>query len=825
MPNNADMRFGIRLRFAVWLLAALLPVGVSAVYMFDRIEEAVSQRVAADLESFREIEAARIEYGVGLYRESASRLGATASASALTAAVVEAQELGTLTVPVVGDSDMGPIDPFAPNPLEPLASSLLSDSVAANAHVTELKIVGRNGEVLGETSGFDWVPVDESIISQAIATRESVVGNAYRDSDGQDRLGIVAPLMGVDDAPVGVLMLEFELGPIVDLLGAHEAFGATTEAQIFQTNVDGDAEAISAMRFEPDAAFSKVVPFELGLPVNVALSDPDGTVVFAKDYRGEDAILAVVRLEQTGWGLIVKIDRAEALAPVFANTTALKGIAALGMLGVLVGWAALLDPVARRLRRLADGAERVASGDYQTPLDDRSSDEIGSVAKSIDRLATDLAIDIAVRTDVENRLRHQATHDATTGLYSRHYATSLMQELSRAAAVDDETPAFSLLFLDLDKFKTINDQFGHAVGDAVLANAAHRLLTVVGDHGSVARWGGDEFLVVLPSIAYLGAKAMAQNIEHAFAPPIDIEGVGHQVRASIGASTFRFGTPLGTLLRAADEAMFIDKQNRAGTDSRSPDTIRAVERALALDEIEVHFQPLVAGRGDTLSLHGAEALVRLRDQRGNALEPAMFLRDIERSPIGRELDRRVLQNAVGHVARWIHSGALPVGFRLSVNCCQAFLSDEATPAFIAQTLAGAGLKPTNLMLEISEQASTIHPAIIDAVDQLGVTIAVDDLGMTNSTIDRLVEGRASVAKIDRRWMRSSTPEENETYDSVVRHLVSLCDSIGFDVIAEGVETPEQYAQMSGLGVSEFQGYLFARPLSVDDFEVRFLGSA
>ncbi len=814
----------------MWLFAALLPVGVSAVYMFDRIEDAVSERAAADLESFRTIEAARIDDAVTTLSDSARKLAAEPSATTMTTSVVDARAASSQDGPsqaaardamIIGAEEFGPVDPFGQQPLEGLAASLLKRSDTAGLDVAALQIMGLDGVVLGETSGFDWTPLDESIISTALSDGEPIVGDAFRDADGQARLGIVAPIPGPELDAVGVVVFEFEIGPVLDRVVAHEAFGATTEAHLFQKMSNGDAEAITALRFEPAAAFSKVIPADLDLPVNTALNAPEGTVLFAQDYRGEDAILAVETLETTGWGLIVKIDRSEALEPVLAHTTALKGIAALGVIGVLAGWAVLLDPVARRLRRLADGAARVASGDYQKPLDDRGWDEIGSVAKSIDCLATDLAADIAVRTDVENRLRHQATHDATTGLYNRQFATSLMHDLAQSAEESDKVPAFSLLFLDLDKFKTINDRFGHAVGDGVLAAAARRLLDVVDARGSVARWGGDEFVVVLPATAELGANAMALNIEQAFATPIDIEGVGHDVRASIGSSTYRLGTPLGTLLRMADEAMFADKLKRTGSGSRSPETIRAVERALASDQVEVHFQPLVAGSGPTLSLLGAEALVRLRDHRGSPLKPGAFLRLIERSPIGRDLDRRVLQNSLTQVAQWIHQGSLPPDFRLSVNCCQAFLGDDATPDFIARTLEGVGLSPKNLMLEISEQSSIINPGIIDDIDRLGVRIAVDDLGMSNSNIDRLVGGRASVAKIDRRWLQSSTSKESETHESVVRHLVSLCDSIGFDVIAEGVETQEHYAQMSDLGVSEFQGYLFARPLSVDDFAGRF----
>ncbi len=413
------------MRFAVWLLAVLLPVGIAAVYVFGRIEHEVSQRVAADLESLTRLEASRIEQAVEMYQGTASRLADGDILSQLTTQVVDAQESGALV------------------PLQSVAVSMIGGGDAVGSYVAAVRILARDGEILGESSGFEWSPHDDDVVERSMRTGEAVVGNAFRNSEGRERIGIVAPITGPNGV-VGALMVEHELGPIVELVQAHESFGATREAILVQATPDGAAEAITSFRFEDDAAFSQMMPTGGGVSTNLALSTPEGTVIFAPDYRGQDTIMAVETLELTGWGLILKVDRAEALQPILMQTRALKGVAALGVFGVLIGWALLLDPVARRLRRMASAAERVASGDYQTPLDDRSSDEIGSVSNSIDRLATDLATDIAVRTDIESRLRYQATRDATTGLYNRQYATTIMHELAKAASDSERNPAFSL---------------------------------------------------------------------------------------------------------------------------------------------------------------------------------------------------------------------------------------------------------------------------------------------------------------------------------------------------------------------------------------------
>lgn len=797
------MRFGIRLRFAVWLLAALLPVGAAAVAVFGRMEAEVSQRVAADLESVRDLEASRIDDVVERYRQGARRLALEPQTVSLTAA--------TTGVAAGGGK------------LQPLAEALIGRGEAAMSNVAALRIVDLAGTVLAETAGFDPAPVAPAQLARVLARDDAMIDGTVRSRGATDRVRVLAPIRDPAGVVVGVLITESDLAPIVELVRNHDSTTAGSEAFLVRPSGDGDVEVVSSLE-QADVAGTTAYPQGIELPVEEALDSPQGRVLTFEDSRGQEFIVAVETLDEIGWGLIVRVDRSAALGPILDHTSALKTVALVGVLAVLVGWAALLDPVARRLRRLAAGAERVANGDYNTPLDDRRSDEIGSVAKSIDRLATDLATDIAVRNDVEDRLRYQATHDATTGLHNRQYATTLMRDLARGAYGDAGTAVFSLLFLDLDRFKSINDRFGHVVGDAVLSAAGQRLLDVVGSRGVVARWGGDEFVVVLPGVGAMGARAMAKNVEDAFARPIDVDGAFHDVRASIGSATHNHNgdAAVGELLQRADAAMFVDKQSRRGSRSRWADVVQAVELAVERDRLGVVFQPLVAGTADRLSLQGAEALVRLEGPDAMPLEPRQFLSEIEGTPLARDLDRRVLEKALRQVAEWIQSGSLSEHFRVSVNCSDAFLSDTDTPEFVARSLAAVSLRPRNLMLEISEKSSSDQRVNVGRLHRLGVGIAIGDVDVTTNPVERLIEGGATAAKIDQRTV---LPNRGPAVgDAAMRELMVRCESVGFEVIVEYVETPEQFAHMRDLGFSEFQGHLFAHPLSVEDFADRFFGN-
>jgi len=329
---------------------------------------------------------------------------------------------------------------------------------------------------------------------------------------------------------------------------------------------------------------------------------------------------------------------------------------------------------------------------------------------------------------------------------------------------------------------------------------------------------------VLPGTDEETAAETTTRLVQAFEAPIaTIEG-SHNLGASVGVATYRAGVTLEGLLNEADEAMFVRKQQRKSDRSlASSKSTRMVENAMAAGRIEVLYQPLVSGAGDTVSLSGAEALVRIRRSDGELVAPQGFLDDVETLPVGRDLDRYVMRLAIARLAGWVRAGAVPLDFELSVNCSPAFIIDPTAPSFVHDRLAEYGLDSCNLILEISERASKIEPAIVGSLRELGIRLAVDDLGIDHSNFDRLIDSGASIAKIDQRWVRPDEPGPQTQI--VLEHLVSLCSALNCEIIAEGVETAEQLQQMRQLGISTFQGYLFAPPLTPEEFEERFFAVA
>jgi len=544
----------------VWLALVILPAGAAALLALNVIEQRLGEHIGADLANTLRLEAARIESELEGYLLDGDRIASDPRVrNAVAGMRVPGPPDAWSAFPFGGHDGLGAIDPGSVLPLQRLGDALQATSRSAGAEVAELRIVSSGGRVLAQTSGFGWHdPYDRALLVRVLSTGESAFGNAFRTVRGEDRLGLVTPVTresgedGEAGEVIGALVLEMRLGPVVDLVVEHEGFGASSEAHIAQPTATGDAEFITLLRFRRDAAFALVVPRSRGMSINTALVTPEGAVIRAADYRGVESMLAMRTLRRTGWGLVVKIDAEEAFAPVVEIGTILTIAFGITIALALAGWLLYLDPLARRLKRASRAAARVAAGDYTLRLADPGGDEIAEMAGSIDRLAADLTADIVLRDAAERRLHHQAAHDDLTGLYNRKHVTERIGALEQAAS----GPRTGILFMDLDRFKSVNDEFGHASGDAVLAEVGRRLRQVVGERGTVARWGGDEFVVVLPQHDLRDADTIAERIASAFIETFPSRDGRHDVGCSIGVASSAEGGTLAQALTRADARMY-----------------------------------------------------------------------------------------------------------------------------------------------------------------------------------------------------------------------------------------------------------------------------
>lgn len=417
-------------------------------------------------------------------------------------------------------------------------------------------------------------------------------------------------------------------------------------------------------------------------------------------------------------------------------------------------------------------------------------------------------------------VRHQSQHDALTGLPNRLLFVRLLDEALRGAGTDSGT---AVLFCDLDRFKHINDGLGHAAGDELLRQVSARLRGEVRPGDAVGRLGGDEFAVLLAEIDDERQPfAVATRLVDALDEPFRIEGREVRITASVGVAIHSGTNGRGDkLLAASDSAMYIAKQsgrNQVAIAGESlarrivPSLEAELSKAAGAGELRLHFQPVVDVSGaDELTVVGAEALLRWHHPRLGLLAPGAFLPLAEEAGLVTDLDLWALDAACKQLAGWPPPSAGPL--HVAVNLASASLVDARLVPAVRAALTTYGLQPSQLHLELVESRSLIDvPGVIDRMDelrQLGVRISLDDFGTGYSTLAWLQALPVDQIKIDRSFIMQ-LPKHGASL-AVVRGVLALARELGIEVIAEGVEEPDQLAMLREIGCELVQGFLLGRP--------------
>ena len=427
--------------------------------------------------------------------------------------------------------------------------------------------------------------------------------------------------------------------------------------------------------------------------------------------------------------------------------------------------------------------------------------------------------DVTARVETEHRLARLALTDPLTGLANR---AALHQHL---ADLLGRGSALALLFLDLDRFKVVNDSLGHSAGDQLLRTIAARLADTCRDGDLVARLGGDEFVMVATGLDESGAVYLAERVQRSLAVPVEVAGHELVMSASIGI-VVEDGSAEGdpeSLLRDADVSMYEAKaRGRARAVVWSPAAgqsavarlvlERELRQALETGQLVVHYQPQVELLGGRVV--GVEALVRWEHPEKGLLPPGAFLGVAEDTGQLRELGRQVLRTAAEQVAAWRRlPGHAELG--LSVNVSTQELLDPGRLQATLDVLQGTGLPPSALTLEVLESvlldAEGAVVAALAAYVRTGVRLALDDFGTGSSSLLHLRHAPVGSVKIDRAFVSGLGRSRQD--EAIVRALLSLTSDLGLDCVAEGIESAEQRRWLVEQGVSVAQGYLLHRPLT------------
>jgi len=434
--------------------------------------------------------------------------------------------------------------------------------------------------------------------------------------------------------------------------------------------------------------------------------------------------------------------------------------------------------------------------------------------------------DITARKQVEAQLIHGAFHDGLTGLPNRAlFLDRLSQALDRSARHPGHHCA--VLFLDLDRFKTVNDSLGHQAGDQLLVAAARRLEQCVRSGDTVARFGGDEFAILLETTtAAHEAIVVAERIAAAFQRPISLDGQELMTSASIGITICAQGARPDEVLRDADIAMYRAKRSGPGQHMVADPSMHAeimrrlqleaeLRRAIEREEFVLHYQPKMAMDGRTM--RGVEALIRWRHPVRGLISPAEFIPLAEETGLIVPIGFWALRTACEYMRVWVEHNLPP--FYVAVNLSAEQFRQPGVAAGIRAILAETGLTPQLLGIELTESvlmedAATTVTALHE-LRNIGIrALAIDDFGTGYSSLSYLQRFPVTAIKIDRSFVRDLAANPGNA--AIARSIIALGHSLGLEVIAEGVETEAQRVLLEQAGCDHFQGFLVSRPLPADE---------
>ncbi len=435
-----------------------------------------------------------------------------------------------------------------------------------------------------------------------------------------------------------------------------------------------------------------------------------------------------------------------------------------------------------------------------------------------------MVTDITERKRAEEELRHQALHDALTELPNRTLLGDRIEQ-GILLARRDRRP-LALLLLDLDRFKEVNDTFGHPHGDAVLHQVARRLRDHVRATDTVARLGGDEFALLLPGYAAADASAAALIVRECLEPPVTVEGHTMYLSASVGIAVYPdHGHDAPTLLRRADVAMYVAKHRGLGVAVYEPGEDRfsrerialmaALREAIEDDRLVLHYQPIMDVSSRTVSR--VEALARWPHPERGLIQPDAFIALAEESGLMGALTRSVLRLALRQCREWRCTGR---HLKIGVNLSMSNLAEPDLMETVLELLRAHDVPPDCLRVELTESAVMSEHAhglrVLRALAAAGVHISVDDFGTGYSSLAYLTRLPVDELKIDKSFVLHLA--DGEAGAVIVRSIVAMAHALGLRVVAEGVETQDALELLGRLSCDAVQGYYLSRPLPAQELE-------
>ena len=660
----------------------------------------------------------------------------------------------------------------------------------AAQYADDVLLLNQDGEYLWSLSGASspLTPALKAAARSASTDREIIRLGPYRNGDGSVCLDFIAALPSSSNRRSGVVVLRSAPENVLyPTLNEWPAPSASSESVLFR--VEGEEILyLNDVRHQPNTALSLRLPIARANSLStqaLKATGPNSGLLEGLDYRGEMAVGVARRVPNSSWVLMAKMDRAEIISDAAGP---LFGIALSGILALLLAGSGAL--VLRQRELLARTREEQALRKQQQS---------------------------------EERVAYIAHYDELTGLPNR----TLLMELLRSAMAQAKQSGhwLAVCCIDLDDFKKINDHLGQRQGDQVLVEIARRLSSLIGAGDTLARIGGDEFVLLLPKLSSPDAcEAVIQRILSSLQRPIDVGEETVSITASLGLTLYPDdASDADTLMRHGDQTLYAAKQaggnryrwfdtEQERRRQSNRDLLQRIQNGLAKGEFRLHYQPKVNMRSGVVI--GAEALIRWQHPDGELLSPARFMPMVDQSDLAIRVSRWVIQEALTQRSAWDDQGlSIPV----SVNLCSRHLLH---PDFVPELEALRASLSIDPLLEFEVLETVMLDDIVATSElmrkgqQLSVQFSLDDFGTGYSSLTYLKHLPVSILKIDQSFVRDLLTDAEAL--AIVKGVIGLASAFQRVVIAEGVETVQQGVRLLELGCELAQGYGIAKPMPPEE---------
>jgi diguanylate cyclase (GGDEF)-like protein len=645
------------------------------------------------------------------------------------------------------------------------------------------------------------------------------VGLRIESPDGEF-LGVLNMALNIDDA-IGIIK-EFEQKD-----GNQDADMKLLEGDgsiIYSTDVDSHFSELAE-----GSLFSRMTDRSGFITIDIIADD---------GQESEEELFAYSRsvgfgdFAGLGWIMVVEFDGDN----TFAAVAGLKQwlviiISTVVLLAALMSWF-VSRAISRPLEKLKAATAGLGEGDFSTRIEVDSTDEMRDVAMNFNSMAEQLEVamkerdeEIVVRKKGEEAVTQMAYYDQLTGLPNRNLFMDRLDQMIKRDLWRKRLAA--LFYMDLDRFKMVNDSLGHHEGDKLLVAVAERLESSLRDGDVVARLGGDEFGILLQDLARVEDLPMVvEKVFDSFRTPLILSGEEVSVSGCIGISIFPYdGDTAATLLKNAEIAMYRAKAEgknmyqlfTQSMASKSREALRiesVLDNAVERDLLVLHYQPQLCL--STGKITGTEALVRLKDPEGGLIPPFKFIDIAEETGLIVQIGNWVLKTACAQGRQWHDAGHKELN--VSVNISARQFSQGNFVETVAKVLQVSGFSPEHLDLEITESVvMTDADEVVKkmhSLKELGVKFSVDDFGTGYSSLSYMKYMPIDMLKIDRSFVQDIMSNEDDR--SIITAIITMAHSLGLDVIAEGVEERDQLDLLVSLGCDKLQGYYFSKPVSASE---------